>query len=479
MRLPDYLFTPDQQLQQSYLDNYSPGFMEMSGRAFDDSFGTSSLGLLNSIAEMEKAKNTGIPLVEEEWRASSDYRPGLEYKGGMTDSAAKLLAKRYDQAKQTEYLMDRSGALAWFGYATGTIMGAIPDPVNLIPFGAVLKGRYLLKLGKMATRVHKAANKHTEKALGRIVMSGAEGGLGAAALQPAIAYERGKYQEQWDAKSASLDILAGVGAGMFFGTAVEGGRALLGRRKLEIVGDPTDPDAVITTRAASEPPIRDRITEELTPSEMAAAARHAVQRFDNGEDADVASVIGDKAGDGTETRAGSEEATPAGMADEEKEFSVPAGKYNVVDQEGKFISGHDSYKESWISTGSKLFNKLKSGVWEHIDPKTGDALYIGTVKDLMNEGYEDTFQPKQKPKYTRAQPEPETDLNKPKAQESEIDQETALTDQEYQNQINEKPETAEETAVIQAAEQEGASHAEAAEIIEEAANCVLKTSAAV
>ena len=55
MRLPDYLFRPDPGLQQSYLENYSPGFMQMAGVAFDDSFGTSSLGLVSSIAEMQKA----------------------------------------------------------------------------------------------------------------------------------------------------------------------------------------------------------------------------------------------------------------------------------------------------------------------------------------------------------------------------------------------------------------------------------------
>ena len=469
MRLPDYLFRPDSGLQQSYLENYSPGFMQMAGVAFDDSFGTSSLGLVSSIAEMQKAESQGMPLVEEEWRASGDYRPGLEYKDGITDAAAKLLAKRYDQARQTEYLMERSGALAWFGYATGTIMGAIPDPVNLIPFGFLIKGRYLTKLGQTATKIHKAANKHTEKALGRIAMSGAEGGLGAAALQPALAFERKTYQQEWDAKSASLDILAGVGAGMFFGTAIEGGRALLGRRRLVIEGDATDSDAVITTRADGEPPIRERIVEELTPSEMTAAARHSIQRFDDGEPPDVASVIGDKASDGTEPRAVSEE-----VPKEE----IPAGKWNLIDQEGKFISGHNSFKEAWNSTGEKMFNKLQNNIYEHIDPDTGDALYIGMKDDLIANGYEDTFQPKEKPKYTTAQPEPEITPAAAKLDEAGVDQETALVDQEYQNQMAEKPETAEETETIRAAEAESQAHDQASEIIEDAANCVLKTSAA-
>ena len=469
MRLPSSLFRPDPLAQQSYLENYSPSFTQMAGRAFDDSFGTSSLGLVESITEMQQAESTGMPLVEEEWRASGDYRPGLEYKDGLTDAAAKLLADRYDQARQTEFLMERSGALAWFGYATGTIMGAIPDPVNLIPFGFLVKGRYLTKLGQVATKIHKAANKHTEKALGRIVMSGAEGGLGAAALQPALAFERKSYQEEWDAKSASLDILAGVGAGMFFGTAIEGGRALLGRRRLVIEGDATDSDAVITTRADGEPPIRERIVEELTPSEMTAAARHSIQRFDDGEPPDVASVIGDKASDGTEPRAVSEEVP---------EEEIPAGKWNLIDQEGKFISGHKNFKEAWASTGQRLFNKLENNIYEHIDPDTGDALYIGMKDDLIANGYEDTFQPKEKPKYTTAQPEPEVTPAAAKLDEAGVDQETALVDQEYQNQMAEKPETVEETETIRVAETESQAHDQASDIIEDAANCVLKTAAA-
>ena len=80
MRLPSSLFRPDPLAQQSYLENYSPSFTQMAGRAFDDSFGTSSLGLVESITEMQQAESTGMPLVEEEWRASGDYRPGLEYK---------------------------------------------------------------------------------------------------------------------------------------------------------------------------------------------------------------------------------------------------------------------------------------------------------------------------------------------------------------------------------------------------------------
>jgi len=474
MRLPSSLFRPDPLAQQSYLENYSPGFMQMAGRAFDDSFGTSSLGLVESITEMQQAESTGMPLVEEEWRASGDYRPGLEYKDGLTDAAAKLLADRYDQARQTEFLMERSGALAWFGYATGTIMGAIPDPVNLIPFGFLVKGRYLTKLGQVATKIHKSANKHTEKALGRIVMSGAEGGLGAAALQPALAFERKSYQEEWDAKSASLDILAGVGAGMFFGAGIEGGRALLGRRRLVIEGDATDPDAVITTRADGEPPIRERIVEELTPSEMTAAARHSIQRFDDGEPPDVASVIGDKASDGTEP-----------VADPVRD--IPEDEYYLLDEDGNYlgsVSGRGAVqflKEEASSSIEDQMNwkyKKKMKLHEFIDQESGRALYIGKKDNLVAGGYEETFNPAIKPKYTTAQPEPEVTPAAAKLDEAGVDQEAALVDQEYQNQMAEKPETAEETETIRVAETESQAHDQAADIIEDAANCVMKTSAA-
>ena len=60
----------------------------------------------------------------------------------------------------------------------------------------------------------------------------------------------------------------------------------------------------------------------------------------------------------------------------------------------------------------------------------------------------------------------------------QVDQEAALVDQEYQNQMAEKPETVEEAETIRAAEAESQAHDQASEIIEDAANCVLKTSAA-
>ena len=125
-----------------------------------------------------------------------------------------------------------------------------------------------------------------------------------------------------------------------------------------------------------------------------------------------------------------------------------------------------------------MFNKLQNNIYEHIDPDTGDALYIGMKDDLIANGYEDTFQPKEKPKYTTAQPEPEVTPAAAKLDEAGVDQEAALVDQEYQNQMAEKPETAEEAETIRAAEAESQAHDQASEIIEDAANCVLKTSAA-
>jgi len=468
MRLPRRYFQPDLQAQQAFLDNYSPGFFEMAGVAFEDSFGTSSLGLIHSIGEMDKAEERGTPMIEEEWRASKEYRPGLEYQDGMTDQSAKLLAERYDNNQNTQFLMERSGVLGWFGYVGGTIMGAVPDPVNLIPFGAVLKGRYLLKLGKAAKAMHRTANKHTEKALGRIAMGGFEGGLGAATLQPGIAYERGRYQEEWDVKSGALDVLAGIGAGMFFTGAIEGGKRVLSRRRLEIDGDVLDSDASVTTRADTEPPIRESIMDEMNPSESAAATRQAVSAFDNNEDPDVARVLGEEA-----------DLDAAKDAFE----APPEADYYLLDQDGNVLGNSGSahrgqvqmLKEEAAVTDWKYKKKMK--LYEYTDPDSGATMYIGTRENLEAGGYEDTFNPKQKPKYTRAQPEPEVDLNRPKQDDAQIDEQIQAADQQLNEQFSQREATAEETETMRAADEESAMHDEASKIIEDTANCVLNSAA--
>jgi len=473
MRLPRRYFQPDMHAQQAYLDNYSPGFFEMSGVAFDDSFGTSSIGLYHRIGEMDIAERVGTPMIEEEWRASKDYRPGLEYQDGMTNQSAKLLADRYDNNQNTQFLMERSGVLGWFGYVGGTIMGAVPDPINLIPFGAILKGRYLLKLGKAAKAMHRVANKHTEKALGRVAMGGFEGGLGAGTLQPGLAYERGRYQEEWDLKSGALDVLAGIGAGMFFTGAIEGGKRVLSRRRLEIDGDVLDSDASVTTRAETEPPIRESIMDEINPSESAAATRQSVSAFDNGEDPDVARVLGDEA-----------DLDAAKDAFE----APPEADYYLIDQDGNVLGNSGSahrgqvqmLKEEASSHPSQVADwkhKRKMKLHEYTDPDTGATMYIGTRENLEAGGYEDTFNPKPKPKYTRAQPEPEVDVNKPKQGEAEIDEQMQAADQQLQEQFDQRAATAEEAESMRLADEESARHDEASTIIEDAANCVLNTAA--
>ena len=473
MRLPSRYFQPDLRAQQGYLDNYNPGFFEMAGVAFDDSFGTSSLGIIQSVMEMDAAEAEGTPMVEEEWRKSEHYRPGLEYKAGITDESAKLLAERYDDNENTQWLMERSGVLGWFGYIGGTVMGAVPDPVNLVPFGAVLKGRYLLKLGKSARAMHRAANKHTEKALGRVAMGGFEGGVGAAVLQPGLGYERSRYQEEWDLKSASLDVLAGVGAGMFFTGAIEGGKRVLSRRMLEIDGDLTDTDATVTTRADTEPPIREAIMDEMDPSESAAATRQAVQAFDNDEAPDVARVQGEEADLD---------------ADKDAFEAPPEADYYLIDQDGNVISDSGSahrgqvqmLKEEAVSHPSQVVDwkyKKKMKLYEYTDPDSGATMYIGTRENLEAGGYEDTFNPKPKPKYTRAQQEPELDLNRPKQGDAEIDEQMQVADQQLQEQFDQRTATAEESESMRVADEESARHDEASTIIEDAANCVLNTAA--
>ena len=169
----------------------------------------------DSLIRNYMSRGRGNIMTPDEWRSSKFYRPGLEYEEGMTDEYAKVLATRYDRTKQNEIVYEKTGALGATAYFGSALLGALPDPINIVPFMGLMK-----KTRPLRTRMSK-------NALGRVGVGAIEGGAGAAALQPLLAADRKSHQERYDMKMAATDILVGIGAGGFLTGVMEGGKLAL------------------------------------------------------------------------------------------------------------------------------------------------------------------------------------------------------------------------------------------------------------
>ena len=196
-------------------ENYRPSLGAALYHGMKESWETSSLMLGDSLIRNYMSRGRGNIMNPDEWRSSKYYRPGLEYEEGMTDEYAKVLATRYDRTKQNEVVYEKTGALGATAYFGGALLGALPDPINVVPFMGLLK-----KTRPLRTRMSK-------NVLGRVGVGAIEGGVGAAALQPLLAADRKSHQERYDMKMAATDILIGIGAGGFLTGVMEGGKLAL------------------------------------------------------------------------------------------------------------------------------------------------------------------------------------------------------------------------------------------------------------
>ena len=198
-----------------WAENWSPSIGTVLYHGAKTSFETNSIALVGSLIRNAVARGSGDHMTEDIWRSSRYYRPGLEYDEEMTTDFAEVLANSYDTRRESELVYERTGALGATAYFGSALIGALPDPINLVPFmrfvpkGAILRSRMAVN------------------SLGRVGIGATEGGMGAATLQPLLAAERLSHQERYDAKMAATDILVGIGAGGVLSGVMEGGRLAL------------------------------------------------------------------------------------------------------------------------------------------------------------------------------------------------------------------------------------------------------------
>jgi len=135
-------------------------------------------------------------LTADEWKSSPYYVEGAEWKDGWTEARAEVLKERYDKRRYEDELLTRPQGIGTKVLGFGAnLIGNLPDPVNLIPFGAGIKGT----------------------ALGATALRGfAEGATGAAVADLLVFPELKRQGEELTFIDAINDVVIGgvLGAGL-------------------------------------------------------------------------------------------------------------------------------------------------------------------------------------------------------------------------------------------------------------------------
>jgi hypothetical protein len=184
--------------------NQAPGYrerLEEGESGFDDFF--------------RRTGNEPVFIAEEDWNEKHRlFRKGVEWREGMTEERARIYAEDFDEREWRKELMERGNKR--FGFPGGTLpgffagmLGGLPDPVNLIPFGGgLVRGKSVAA---------SAARGAVEGAFGNVVVD---------ALVAADLKSRG---EELTFADYALDAVFGAALGGAFG----GLGGWLGRRKAE------------------------------------------------------------------------------------------------------------------------------------------------------------------------------------------------------------------------------------------------------
>jgi hypothetical protein len=135
------------------------------GAGFKIGWGETTQSLIRSIVEdrqLRKEAQEGLEdiIPEEDWEpGKSNYYVPMPWEEGMT----KDMAMQLHEAYTTRVEFAKAGWTKW----GGALGGAIADPINLIPFAWLTKGRLLYRAGKIS-----AANMGIETVISPLVYKG-------------------------------------------------------------------------------------------------------------------------------------------------------------------------------------------------------------------------------------------------------------------------------------------------------------------
>lgn len=169
-------------------------------------------------------------LSKEQYEESKHYRKGIKWDEGLTEAAAQSKAMTLDKSLYRKSIMARGGngpvrTTLGFGAA---LVGSLPDPINLIPFGGAATkvgtvGKAALKLG--SKEIAKKGIRTTAQKVTASVVDGALGNLAASAVTR-------PYWEDQGVASTWHDYVMDVTMGAIMG----GGMGYMGAKVGDYVG---------------------------------------------------------------------------------------------------------------------------------------------------------------------------------------------------------------------------------------------------
>lgn len=130
----DYLNYGNKRLEDA-IGRWRPGAFETFKSAVEESFlQYNTLGYLSAGLASWSAPNQ-TPIAEADWNDDHlSYRPGISYQEDMTEGEALVLATQWDAKTRLQNI--RKNVDFWsLPNLAGTMLGALPDPVNLAGLG--------------------------------------------------------------------------------------------------------------------------------------------------------------------------------------------------------------------------------------------------------------------------------------------------------------------------------------------------------
>lgn len=195
-------------------------------------------GSANALYEATQITSGENKLEEDEWKSSPYFREGLEYKHGMSETGAKILADGYDRRALNGKIIDRaSNTQAIIGGTLGIAAG-IFEPVNfasgvaasllLGPFGIPVKtGLQAIKVVSSAKNISRVAK-----------VAAVEGALGAALTEPLAHYSAEQIQEDYTLADSFFNLAGSTAFSAGLASFKPGiKRALLGKEGRKAADD--------------------------------------------------------------------------------------------------------------------------------------------------------------------------------------------------------------------------------------------------
>lgn len=154
------------------------------------------------IPGFEREPSKVVRYNKADYEASPYFRKGVAWQDGWSEQRARIMAEDYDDRRYRKELLERRDPVAGLGEQVlgfgASLLGNLPDPINLIPFGAGVKGATL------AATVGRAS---------------LEGAIGTAVADAIVVPDLKSRGEDVGFADAVSDVLAGAVLGGILGGA--------------------------------------------------------------------------------------------------------------------------------------------------------------------------------------------------------------------------------------------------------------------